>query len=544
MKVHLMSPVRDFDAERLPDPLPPQTADLVQDLELDVLFDAMGNGDAFIRKVVRAAILNPPSDPADARHRLEVLSYLAERPEVAHALYEIAGRALTRPRSLWLVSNGRPEASLRRSTVLLGQMCDALDELRRLVENVFGGLGSAGLRNLAETVRTQLPEEYMAELRAVLEVLGRRNGVLMNAGLGDDGTVAGMVPRVIGQVGRFGRLLHHAGIAGKTYTWTLPDRDEAGAQAVQALCDRSLWRTAQAAEHATSHVQGFFTALRQESAFFLDCLTLRERLAELRSAVCLPLLARDPDVFEARGLHDPGLALRTGAPIVENDLGTRRSRLTVVTGANHGGKTTILRAAGIAQMLADAGCFAPAEKLAVSPATRVCTHWPRQEEAGMRHGKLDEELDRMSRIVDGLSAGALLLSNESFSSTDEAEGSQIGAEVFGALADSGVRVMAVTHMYDLAETLRRKAPDAVFLRAERGRDGERPYRIVPGEPLPTAYASDFYRREFGADLPASGASEAADDADLNVAGSSAPTIPGPDASGPGIAEPHPERLLT
>ncbi|MCI1749457.1 MAG: hypothetical protein LKI24_16240 [Acidipropionibacterium sp.] len=205
MKVHLMSPVRDFDPERLPDPLPPQTADLVQDLELDVLFDAMAGGDAFIRKVVRAAILDPPDDPEDARHRLEVLSYLAERPEVARALYEIAGRALARPRSLWLVSNGRPEASLRRSTVLLGQMCDALDELRRLVETGFGGLGSAGLRDLAETVRTQLPEEYMAELRAVLEVLSRRDGVLMAAGLGDDGTVAGMAPRVIGQVGRFGQ---------------------------------------------------------------------------------------------------------------------------------------------------------------------------------------------------------------------------------------------------------------------------------------------------------------------------------------------------
>ncbi|MCI1749458.1 MAG: hypothetical protein LKI24_16245 [Acidipropionibacterium sp.] len=152
----------------------------------------------------------------------------------------------------------------------------------------------------------------------------------------------------------------------------------------------------------------------------------------------------------------------------------------------------------------------------------------------MRHGKLDEELSRMSRIVDELSPGDVVLSNESFSSTDEAEGSQIGAEVFGALADSGVRVVAVTHMYDLAGALRKAEPDAVFLRAERGRDGERPYRIVPGEPLPTAYARDFYRREFGVELSAPGASEGAE----GVCNS------GPDVAGSDIAEPHPERIPT
>ncbi len=517
MKVHLMSSDRDFDPDRLPDPLAPETADLVQDLQLDVLFDAMAGGDAFVRQIVRAAVLDPIDDAGSIQHRLDVLSDLADRPRVARDLYDIAGRALARPRSIWLVSNGRPEASLRRSKILLDQMCDALDDLRRLVATDFDGFGSAGLRDLAETVRTQLPDDYMEELRAVLEVLGRRNGVLLFAGLGDDGTVTGMAPRVIGRVGRF---LHRAGITGQTYTWTLPDRDEAGGQAIQALRDRSLWRTALAAEQATNHVQGFFTVLRQESAFFLGCLTLQNRLTELRSAVCLPRISPIADVLSARGLYDPGLALRTGASIVDNDVDAEGARLTVITGANHGGKTTLLRAIGIAQMLADAGGFVPAEELTISPAPRVATHWPREEETGMRHGKLDEELDRMSRIVDLLSPGALLLSNESFSSTDEAEGSQIGAEVFAALADSGVRVVAVTHMHDLAESVRQQPAAATFLRAERGRDGERPYRIVPGEPLPTAYARDFYRREFGTDLPGAD---------------------GPDSD---VPDPHPERILT
>ena len=52
-------------------------------------------------------------------------------------------------------------------------------------------------------------------------------------------------------------------------------------------------------------------------------------------------------------------------------------------------------------------------------------------------GKLDEELGRMSEIADSITAGCLLLCNESFASTTEREGSQTShgldsfARVFG-----------------------------------------------------------------------------------------------------------------
>lgn len=56
MKVHLMNPDRDFDvaAEE-----PENAGDLIQDLQLDYLWDAMGGGDRFLRTVARAAT-SPP----------------------------------------------------------------------------------------------------------------------------------------------------------------------------------------------------------------------------------------------------------------------------------------------------------------------------------------------------------------------------------------------------------------------------------------------------------------------------------------------------
>jgi DNA mismatch repair ATPase MutS len=70
--------------------------------------------------------------------------------------------------------------------------------------------------------------------------------------------------------------------------------------------------------------------------------------------------------------------------------------------------------------------------------------------AAMDKGKLDEELDRMSIIIDQVSPGALLLANESFASTNEREGSEIARQVIRALTEDGIRIVFVTHQYDLA----------------------------------------------------------------------------------------------
>ena len=55
----------------------------------------------------------------------------------------------------------------------------------------------------------------------------------------------------------------------------------------------------------------------------------------------------------------------------------------------------------------------------------------------------------------------------------------------------------VTHMFDLAEGLYRLKMDAaLFLRAERLGDGQRTFRLITAEPLPTSYGEDLYHLIF------------------------------------------------
>lgn len=57
-----------------------------------------------------------------------------------------------------------------------------------------------------------------------------------------------------------------------------------------------------------------------------------------------------------------------------------------------------------------------------------------------RERKLDEELHRMSEIVDMVSPNSLVLLNESFASTNEHEGSEIARQIIRALMESDIKV--------------------------------------------------------------------------------------------------------
>ena len=88
----------------------------------------------------------------------------------------------------------------------------------------------------------------------------------------------------------------------------------------------------------------------------------------------------------------------------------------------------------------------------------------------MKSGKFDEELARMSEIVDHIAPNSMVLFNESFAATNEREGSEIAKQIVCALLEKRIKIFYVTHLYEFAHGFfDRKIDDALFLRAERGR---------------------------------------------------------------------------
>lgn len=491
MRAFLMSPDADFSSDQQ---MSPESEDLVSDLGLDRLFDAMAGGDKFVRQVAKAAVLSPVPSAATVIWRQQALSDCLAHPDRVSQLYNVAIEALDAHRRVTFFSfNRSPESLMYSSLQSLGQLCNSLRKLRHLAGQYAPDLGSPAFRRLFSSVLQELDETYLKALEGELKELKFPRGVMMSATLGRANKGAHYVLRKPAVTTLRGRLSRSGA---RSYSFTVAERDEAGLRALSDLRAKGLNQVANALAQSTEHVVGFFAALRTELAFYLGCLNLERILRAKGEPTCTPRIIDGPG-FSTKGLYDPSLSLGLEGQAVGNDVDAGAKELVVVTGANRGGKSTFLRSLGIAQLMMQAGMFVAAEAFSASLCPGVFTHFKRNEDPAMRGGKLEEELARMGKILQELTPGCLLLCNEPFASTNEREGSEIGRQVFLPLVDEGVRVALVTHLFDLADSLHEMGIEqAIFLRAPR-QLGALPFRLVVGPPEPTAYGEDVYKRVFG-----------------------------------------------
>lgn len=506
MKVLLAYRDRDLDLEAEP---PPNSKALTEDLGLDIVFGSMATGDEYLDRVARAAVFASLREPDDIRYRQAILRDCLAHPAVVRELYAIAVEALTQERGFWIYSDRTPESVLRRSTALIGRFVVQLRRLRNLAHQHGPSFTSEGFRRLFQELIDEVDESYLRSVDEHLRRLGFHDGVVLSAGLGGTNLDTSYVlrRRVEPRGWRDWIGLPEA----DSYTWVLPPRDEAGGQLLEELRGRGLALAAAALGESSDHVQAYFTQLRAELAFYLGSLNLHEALTSKGEPFCLPEPApTGTAALSARGLYDAALSLALGSTrAVGSDVEADDKPLIVITGANRGGKSTFLRSLGLAQLMMQAGMFVAAEDFRADIRHGLFTHFKREEDVTLRSGKLDEELARMSSIIDQVSGDNFVLLNESFASTNEREGSEIGRQIVRAMLEQGIKVGYVTHMFDLADRLRTERDgDAAFLRAERLTDGRRTFRIIPGDPLPTSHGQDIYRRIFGSDGVADAEQEA------------------------------------
>lgn len=485
----------------------PASADaLVADLGLDILFTALAGGDRMVHAVSRHAVLLGVDDVEGIRYRQEILSDGLRHPEVLRELYAIAGTALEGERHVWGYSTRIPESLLHRSTDVLKLLVAAIRRLRALADAHAADVESEGFRRLFSEIVAELDDRFLNEVDGHLRRLQLGSGMVVSAALGpgNRGTDHVLRRRIRKQSWRERIGLQEP----DTYVYQLAPRDEAGSRAMAELRGRGVALAAMALARSTDHILGYVSQLRTEVSFYVGCLNLAEALGRKGEPVCLPEpLPSGTPKLATRGLYDICLSLAVPSAVVGNDVDGDGKALVVVTGANRGGKSTFLRSLAVAQLMMQSGMFVPADSFRADIRRGVFTHFRREEDASLQSGKLDEELRRMSAIVDEVTPVAFVLLNESFASTNEREGSEIGRQIVGALLEDGIKVGYVTHMFDLASGFHAaRSEEALFLRAERLPDGQRTFRVVEGEPLPTSHGQDIYRRIFGD----AGAGEAAD----------------------------------
>ncbi len=484
MKAHLMYRENDVRAKASAIGLT-----LKADLELGKILDSMADGDKAIYAACEDAILRPLQSLEAIEYRQAILADAVKNQDAVRRMYLITAQ-LDNIQTYYM-SPSRMAEAFQMSVEILRIYTKLLRDLREVVDKRLQDFTSAAFKNMFAMLQRELSDDFFAEVADLTEELKNLDNLLISARLGSNLQSVGYTLR------RKER--------GFWLKWKLTpaitvnvEKDPEAVNDLMMRRDRATSEATSILKQAAKYLEDFMTMLRSELAFYVGCINLMDRMRELGMPVCVPvLLPSDSRERAWQGLYDVSLALTKGAAVVGNELSASGIRLYIITGANQGGKSTFLRSMGQAQLMAQCGMPVGAEGFKAPLRSGVFTHFKKEEDNYMKSGRLDEELKRISFITDHIEPGAMMLFNESLTSTNEREGSEICRQITQALIENDIEVFSVTHLYAFAVKYLGDA-ETKFLLAERREDMERTFRILPGEPLQTAYGEDLYNQIFGA----------------------------------------------
>ncbi len=489
----------------------PIPAAVVADLDLEALVAAL-DWDGQHARAIRPVLFELTSDPAVIRHRQQLIADLVARPAVTAQLLAVLPQlaALSYGPATW--QEDSPVVAISSRLVELERLVQAIDDLAAVLAAAelpapgWAQLGAAIAASAGSAALTALRQE-LPGLRAQLGAAGSVTvGVNLDADLRPSAAVLVSVQREQFGAGRslLGRVLGHeaAPLAGTVHRVSQPLGELNGPlrqdlerllAAVAAPVAAALARYGQLSARPLA-------GLATELAIVLGAATLHARLTAAGIALCEPLIAAPGRDARFEGLINLPLALQLlPVPTVANDVWFAPSgRVLIVTGPNHGGKTTLLRAIGQAQVLFQAGLPVPARRATVAPADQILTHFPQPESTAAGVGRLDDEAARLAALLAAATAQSLVLCNEPLTSTSEAEALIIARDVMRALQLVGARTVFVTHLHALAAEAAsfHEGDEAVqsWVAGVDTGDERRTYRIAPGPPAGGSHAADVAAR--------------------------------------------------
>jgi hypothetical protein len=283
MKAYLMHADRDLDLEQ---PLPENAEALIQDLELDTLFDAMARGDEYLRELTTKCLLLSLIDPEAILFRQRILHDSLEHPAIVRQMYDLAVEALDSKRKaqhFWFRDS--PDVLLHKSVRMLELLVDVLKRLRKLADEHAVRFRSDGFARLFSTLARELDDDYLRTVEDQLRELKLRRGALISADLGRGNRGTHYVLRKPHEKSLLQKLTP---ARSASYSFTIAARDEHGFTALSELRGKGINLVASALAQSTDHILSFFSMLRAELGFYVAFLNLYEQLVEKGEPTCFP----------------------------------------------------------------------------------------------------------------------------------------------------------------------------------------------------------------------------------------------------------------
>ncbi|MCB9615048.1 MAG: DNA mismatch repair protein [Sandaracinus sp.] len=431
---------------------------------------------AFLLRVLGA----PPSDLEDVRTRGAVLEELASSVTMRAAL-EGVYEHLKRLRALLDETSNFREETIRRKV-------DVLEAIRGFVESAEGLAEARSPLRRVHVAAKRLAES--PAYRRLLEVLDfERNlaTVDLRITLGSDGRIRDLALIRL-EENRSNPLVRPTWRRAleRFASWVRGHRYHENEVLLRVLDDvfDELEPFVIPLFGAVGHVEVHLAALGFRDRAAREGLSVS--LAEIEPT---PALGQGAGATKLEGLFNPLLFLQGARPVPCDFSPGGHDALVLVTGPNSGGKTRLLQAVGIAQVLGQSGLFVPARTARLTQAPGMFVSLIESGRADESEGRLGTELRRVRRLFEALRPGAIAILDELCSGTNPSEGIAIFELVVSLLPRLRPQVLLTTHFLDAARRLQAEGSieRLELLQVELDARSEPTYQFVPGV-APTSLA--------------------------------------------------------
>ena len=221
-----------------------------------------------------------------------------------------------------------------------------------------------------------------------------------------------------------------------------------------------------------------------EMEFYLSALAFKEQAEAKGLSVCFPdfIEHENENAWAIDALFNPLLYEQDLTPVTCDLSSENWETTTIVTGPNSGGKTRLLQAIAIAQMLGQCGMYVPARAARLKRASGLFVSLIYEARADQKEGRLGTELIRIRELFERAKPGYLIVLDELCSGTNPSEGEEIFRLVISLLSELRPSVFITTHFLQFAARLESEAEDGgmSFLQVELDEQERPTYRFLAG----------------------------------------------------------------
>jgi DNA mismatch repair protein MutS2 len=231
------------------------------------------------------------------------------------------------------------------------------------------------------------------------------------------------------------------------------------------------------------HIRSWLRPLLQvlgQLAFYLSAISFKEQAKALGLEVSLPEVD-EGHLLHLEGLFNP-LLFRQGAPVPCDIVADSRETIMVITGPNSGGKTRLLQAVGLAQLLGQSGMYAPARRARIPLLEGLFASITERATVDQTEGRLGTELMRIRELFEAANPRSMLILDELCSGTNPSEAEEIVLMVLQLLERLNPVALITTHFLDFGRRLASEKPVAHlrFLQVDLNEAQRSTYQFVPG----------------------------------------------------------------